>query len=275
MIHGYRRSTGALGARNHILVLPSVVCSGLTAQQIAGDDAVAITHQHGCAVVGDDVEHTAAVFSGVAGNPNVGGVLVVGLGCETIQGAGVARRISAAGQRVSYVGVQAEGGTGRTIDRGREALARLHADAKCDRRESAPTRSLAIGVDDADAPFVDELQRLAESAGARVVEAAGARGAEAHPELAGAGAQVIVAWCGLGEGPRGFAICPVISVGSDPELCDALAADYDLAVAGDDSPEEIAGCLWHMALRVFDGEQTAAEIRGADDFYLRRLARSM
>src|ERR1700722_595074 len=150
MIHGYRRPRVALGARNHILVLPSVVCSGLTAQKIAGTEAVAISHQHGCALVGDDVEHTAAVFSGVAANPNVGAALVVGLGCETIQGSGVARRISEAGQRVSYIGVQAEGGTERTIARGQEALALLRAARESDTREPSATDALTIGLDDAD-----------------------------------------------------------------------------------------------------------------------------
>ena len=275
MIHGYRRPTGGFGARNHILVLPSVVCSALSAQKIAANEAVAITHQHGCAVVGDDVEHTAAVFSGMAVNPNVGGVLVVGLGCETIQGSGVARRISAAGQRVSYVGVQAEGGTERTIARGQEALAVLRADSERDAREPAATESLTLGLDDADAPFADELRKLANSHGARVIVADGARGGEAHPELASAGAQVVIAWCGLGEGPRGFAICPVISVAGDPELFDALADDFDFSVDSDDSPEGAARSLWDLALRVFDGDQTAAEARGAGDFYLRRLARSM
>ncbi len=135
MIRGYRRADGRLGARNHVLVLPSVVCSGLTAQLIAGDDAISVTHQHGCAEVGDDVTHTAAVFSGMATNPNVGAALVVGLGCETIQGTRLAERIGEEGQRVRYAGIQADGGTAKTVARGRELLSGLQAEIGDARRE--------------------------------------------------------------------------------------------------------------------------------------------
>jgi len=275
VIHGYRRPNGSLAARNHILVLPSVVCSGLTAQKIAGNEAVAITHQHGCAIVGDDAKHAVAIFSGVAANPNVGGVLVVGLGCETMQGAELARRISDAGQQVSYVGIQAEGGTERTIAQGRDALAVLRAGTKAATREQAGTEHLTIGLDDADAPFAQALRKRAHGNGARVVVAERTRGAEAHPELASAGAQVVIAWCGLGEGPRGFAICPVISVSGDPELFEALADDFDLNFETGRSLESFVGSLWDMVLRVFDGHLTAAETRGTSDFCLQRLARSL
>jgi altronate dehydratase len=103
--------------------------------------------------------------------------------------------------------------------------------------------------------------------------AEGGAGAEQHPDLAMAGAQVIVAWCGAGEGPRGFAICPVVSVSGDAELYAALGDDFDVDGTGD--PEAVAETVWQDVLRVFDGEPTAAEARGARDFYLRRLARTM
>jgi altronate dehydratase len=273
MIHGYRRPTGAFGARNHLLVLPSVVCSGLTAQRIAGDEAVAIPHQHGCAVVGDDVEHTAGVFSGVATNPNVEGVLVVGLGCETIQGAALARRIAGAGQRVAYLSIQAEGGTDRTVARGRDELAALRAATDNAEREPTTVADLTLGLDTADAPLGGELRELARQSGSRLLVSEHVHGPAAHSELAAAGAQVIVAWCGPGEAPRSFAVCPVISISGDPELFAALSDDFDIDGTG--SAADVASAVWELALRVFDGQLTAAESRGDADFYLRRLARSM
>ena len=273
MIRGYRRADGRLGARNHVLVLPSVVCSGLTAQLIAGDDAISVTHQHGCAEVGDDVTHTAAVFSGMATNPNVGAALVVGLGCETIQGTRLAERIGEEGQRVRYAGIQADGGTARTVARGRELLSGLQAEIGDARREAAPEDQLVIGLDDPAAPFAGALRSLASRAGARLIVPEDGAGAEQHPELATAGAQVIVAWCGQGEGPRGFAICPVISVSGDAELFAALGEDFDVDGSGD--PDAVAQTVWRDVLGVFDGRPTASEARGARDFYLRRFARTM
>jgi altronate dehydratase len=130
-----------------------------------------------------------------------------------------------------------------------------------------------LGLDDARAPFAEPLRSLAEEAGARLVLAEGGRGAEQHPELAARGAQIIVAWCGAGEGPRGFAVCPVISVSGDVALLDALADDFD--IDGTAAPARVADAVWTMALSTFDGQLTAAERRGADDFHLRRLARTM
>jgi altronate dehydratase len=106
-----------------------------------------------------------------------------------------------------------------------------------------------------------------------VIEPEDGTGAEQHPDLASAGAQVIVAWCGPGEGPRGFAICPVVSVSGDAELYAALRDDFDVDGSGD--PATIADTVWAEVRRVFDGALTAAESRGARDFYLRRLARTM
>src|SRR6185437_9988593 len=81
---GYRRAGGAVGVRNHLLVLPSVVCSTHVAGEIAAAaDGVGVVHQHGCLQVGDDLQHSERLLTGVAANPNVGAVLVVSLGCET------------------------------------------------------------------------------------------------------------------------------------------------------------------------------------------------
>ena len=273
MIHGYRRPNGTLGARNHVLVLPSVVCSGLTAQLIAGDDAISVTHQHGCAEVGDDVVHTAAVFSGMATHPNVAAALVVGLGCETIQGTRLAERIGDQGQLVRYAGIQADGGTANTVTRGRELLGDLRSEVAGAQREAAGEDQLVIGLDDAAAPFAGALREIAARAGARLVEPQDGSGAVQHPDLATAGAQVIVAWCGAGEGPRGFAICPVVSVSGDPELYEALAEDFEVDGSGD--APAVAERIWRECIEVFDGKPTAAEQRGARDFYLRRLARTM
>lgn len=106
----YRRPNGGVGVRNHILLLPSVACSAHVAAEIAGDGpAIAITHQHGCLQVGDDLRHTESDLVGTAVNPNVAGVVVVGLGCETINGSRLAKKIASRGQQVEFIGIQVAG----------------------------------------------------------------------------------------------------------------------------------------------------------------------
>ena len=75
------------GCRSHLLVLPSVVCATRVAADIAEAlGAVTITHQHGCSQVGDDGDRTRIAFAQIASNPNVVAALIIGLGCETVQG---------------------------------------------------------------------------------------------------------------------------------------------------------------------------------------------
>jgi altronate dehydratase len=269
MIRGFRRADGRIGARNDVLVLPSVVCSTLAAQRVADGQAVAIVHQHGCGHVGDDVGHTEQAFLGIATNPNVGGVVVVGLGCETIQGRRLARRIEERGQRVEFVGIQAEGGTERTVERGRRVVAGLREQLDALRRDPARPRDLVVGID-ADGPLAEEVCEAAARRGARIVRGSGPRGAQRHVELAGAGAQVIVSLCGGRDGPLGCAVCPVLAVAEDGDLFEALRDDFDI-----DGRAAGGEAIVDRAVATFNGEATAAERRGARDFVLRRLARSM
>jgi altronate hydrolase len=92
---GYRRADGRVGTRNEIWILPTVGCVSRTAERIAGiaharhSDAVdgihAFTHPFGCSQLGDDLSGTRSVLAALACNPNAGGVLIIGLGCESNQ----------------------------------------------------------------------------------------------------------------------------------------------------------------------------------------------
>ena len=85
-IKGFRRENGKFGIRNHLLIMPTVVCANQVCsriqQQVSG--TVAIPHQHGCSQVGSDKDRTHKVLVGMGTNPNVGAVLIVSLGCEVI-----------------------------------------------------------------------------------------------------------------------------------------------------------------------------------------------
>ncbi len=90
---GYRRADGRVGTRNEIWILPTVGCVARTAERIAaaapaytGVDGVhAFTHPHGCSQLGADLGGTRDILAALACHPNAGGVLLVGLGCESNQ----------------------------------------------------------------------------------------------------------------------------------------------------------------------------------------------
>lgn len=99
---GYERNWGRPGIRNDIWVIPTVGCINGEARSIADDfkkpdwiDAVRVLeHPYGCSQLGCDLEATIEILSGLALNPNAGGVLVLGLGCENLQTDALASRIA-------------------------------------------------------------------------------------------------------------------------------------------------------------------------------------
>jgi len=96
---GYVRADGRVATRNEIWILPSVGCVGRTAQRIAAaasqrfagqvDGVHAFAHPFGCSQLGDDLDATRRMLAALANHPNAGGVLIVGLGCESNQIAGI------------------------------------------------------------------------------------------------------------------------------------------------------------------------------------------
>lgn len=124
---GYLRENGQFGIRNHVLIIPTSVCSSETATRIASlvPGAIAIPHQHGCCQIGSDIELTAKTLIGFGKNPNVAAVLVVGLGCDGIQAKDLASEIATTGKKVDYVVIQECGGTLKTVSKGAEIVGKM------------------------------------------------------------------------------------------------------------------------------------------------------
>lgn len=89
---GYSRQDGKVGVRNELWILPTVGCVNDVAKALerqaqclvgGGVESVyAFPHPYGCSQMGDDQENTRQILADLATHPNVGGVLVLGLGCE-------------------------------------------------------------------------------------------------------------------------------------------------------------------------------------------------
>ncbi|HKV43965.1 MAG TPA: UxaA family hydrolase [bacterium] len=148
-LRGWRHPDGAVGIRRHLLVIPSVICAAQAALTMAegAPGAVAIEHQHGCSQLGGDAHLTEQVLTGLGAHPNVAAALVVSLGCETVQGAGLHRMIVRRGQRAEFVGIQQSGGTGAAVAVGRQALDRLREAAAGDPQVAVDWRDLRVGIE--------------------------------------------------------------------------------------------------------------------------------
>jgi altronate hydrolase len=151
---GYRRRNGRVGTRNEIWILCTVGCVARTAQRIASvgtarfdgrvDGVHAFTHPFGCSQLGDDLSRTRRVLASLAAHPNAGGVLIIGLGCESNQ----LDRLLAEAKDLDMSRVRAftAQSAGDEVEQGIQALEELVAIAEQDRREPCPLSSLTVGL---------------------------------------------------------------------------------------------------------------------------------
>ncbi len=146
---GYRRANGRAGTRNAVLVIPSVGCSQEAARAIAQGlkGAVYLPNILGCGQMGEDRLLVRRTLIGFGTNPNVFGVLIVGLGCEELAAEEVAKEIRPSGKRVETIVVQEVGGTKKTISRGRGIVKEMLADAAALHREPIPLDELILGTE--------------------------------------------------------------------------------------------------------------------------------
>jgi altronate dehydratase large subunit len=146
---GYRRANGKVGVRNHVLVIPSVVCSQGAAEAITRNvkGSVYLPNVFGCAQVGADREQTKRSLAGFGTNPNIYAVLVVGNGCENLSAKEMAEAIQPSGKRVEYIEIQEVGGTKKTIAKGRKIVKEMLADAAKLERQPIPVSELILGTE--------------------------------------------------------------------------------------------------------------------------------
>ena len=151
---GYRRSDGRVGTRNEIWILCTVGCVARTAERIARvanerfagrvDGVHAFTHPFGCSQLGDDLSNTRRLLAALAAHPNAGGVLVIGLGCESNQlDALLAELPGADRNRVRAFSAQK---VEDETEEGFAAVEELVAIAERDKREPCPLASLVVGL---------------------------------------------------------------------------------------------------------------------------------
>ncbi len=146
---GYRRRDGRVGVRNHVLILASVQCANGVVRRIAqlAPGVVPLTHIYGCSQLGDDLAQTTRTLEGFAAHPNVAAVLLVGLGCESLDTAGLAERLAAAGVTVRRLSIQEAGGSVATAERGAAIARELLAHASQAQREPVPLSELVLGLE--------------------------------------------------------------------------------------------------------------------------------
>ena len=159
---GFRRESGRAGTRNYVAVLTSVNCSATAGRMIAGhftperladypnvDGVAAFVHGTGCAMGGDGTgfEILQRTLWGYARNPNVGGVVMAGLGCEGMQIDWLLEAYGITpGPRFQTMNIQDVGGLRATVERGIAQIEEMLPLVNEARREECPAADLMLAL---------------------------------------------------------------------------------------------------------------------------------
>ncbi len=176
---GYVRPDGRVGTRNYLAVISNVNCSASVARMIAKrfdaqalaaypnvDGVISFRHEGGCAMAWEGSRHRmlTQVLGGMAKHPNIGGFLLVGLGCEQgtlahlvssqqlhcidLPGAGTTSVTGLENENaISVLTIQDSGGTSRTIEQGVDIVARMLPRVNAARRTSVSAAKLILGTE--------------------------------------------------------------------------------------------------------------------------------
>ncbi|TWU54590.1 Altronate dehydratase [Rubripirellula tenax] len=171
---GFHRPDGRVGTRNYVMLLSTVNCSATVCHKVVArftpermkrwpgvDGVFAATHTTGCAMQYDGIKHQmlGRVLAGYAGHPNVGGVLVIGLGCEQTTAGylaehhGVVSLYAPGGKKltrdagVPILTMQTEGGTRATIEKADALMVEVLDRANRFTRSPADASKLTLGVE--------------------------------------------------------------------------------------------------------------------------------
>lgn len=160
---GYKRASGKYGTRNFIAILTSVNCSASAARFIVEevnrsgmlddypniDGVISLVHGTGCGIDanGEAYELLKRTQWGYASNPNVGAVLMLGLGCEAFQ---IPRWMQAygisEGETFRTLTIQEVGGTRKTVEAGVAAIRDMLPMVGRAERSEAPVSELMLAL---------------------------------------------------------------------------------------------------------------------------------
>jgi altronate hydrolase len=160
---GYVRPNGRVGTRNYIGILTSVNCSATVAKFIAEavnrsdilkdypevDGVAAFVHGTGCgmAAYGEGWDLLRRTQWGYATHPNLGGALMVGLGCEVFQIDRMKDEYGLVeGDHFQTMTIQATGGTKKTVAEGIERVKAMLPIAARARRETRPASEVTLAL---------------------------------------------------------------------------------------------------------------------------------
>lgn len=225
---GFRRPDGEVGIRNHVLVLATVGCAAEAARQTADGiyGAVSFINQNGCGESSRNLRRTQDVLVGMAANPNVYGVVAIGLGCEMNRMDGI-----------------------ETVAKAKKIARRMVIEASMCRREEGDISELMLGIECGGS---DATSGLVSNPVMGIIS----------DRIIAAGCQLIVFTTGRGNA-IGSAVAPVMKVTANGDTARKLSDNIDLDMSAvleeGVSLDAMADITMQQILDTLSGRLTSAE----------------
>jgi altronate hydrolase len=160
--NGFLRDNGSVGTRNYIIIVCTVNCAATTSRRIADhftakrlaaypnvDGVIPLVHEIGCGMEmsGEPMELLRRTIAGHVRSPNVGGALIVALGCERnhVHGLMEQEKLTTNDSLKTLV-MQENGGTRKTIDAGIAAIEAILPVANRVQRQPLGAQHLKVGL---------------------------------------------------------------------------------------------------------------------------------
>jgi (2R)-sulfolactate sulfo-lyase subunit beta len=133
--HGYRRSNGRVGIRNHVIILPLDDLSNAASEAVANNikGTLALPHAYGRLQFGEDLELFFRTLIGTGCNPNVAACVVIGI--EPGWTGRVVEGIRKTGKPVEGFAIEGNGDLKTIMDASRCAKEFLHDATEIQREE--------------------------------------------------------------------------------------------------------------------------------------------
>ncbi len=160
---GFRRKDGRVGTRNYVAILASVNCSSSATERIANyfrdpevmreypnvDGVIPLATKGGCGshYGSSDLGVLQRTMAGIVDHPNVGGYVILSLGCEVNQPTDLIESTGLGnGHQPTVLTIQQDGGFLKTVEAGIEAVKRILPVANEAKREPIPASELVVAL---------------------------------------------------------------------------------------------------------------------------------
>jgi altronate dehydratase large subunit len=145
---GFQRKNGSIGIRNMVAVITCTGCINelpkLISKGIPG--TIAVGHNLSCSHLGDDLKRSTWTLANLAGNPNVYGVVLVGMGCEQISPDKVYQEILKFEKPIELFTLQDVGSWDEVVERGRHTAQKMSKAASEIKRKEFDLGKMTLGI---------------------------------------------------------------------------------------------------------------------------------